>query len=259
MQTKLNNKVYLIDINYSFKKAFEPISQKSKKYISKCFNRSFKFLSSNFSDIIINGPISKKHFLNKNYPGVTEYVYEKSKKKSKNPVMLIFNKKISVSPLTTHIPLKDVSRKINKELINNNAKIINKFYKKTLNIKPKIAILGLNPHCETRGKTNKEIKEIIPAIKKLKKNNINVYGPFSADTFFMKKNIDKFNSVIGMYHDQVLTPFKTLFEFNASNITLGLSFLRISVDHGPNENMIGKNKSNTESLENIFNFINFIK
>ena len=62
-----------------------------------------------------------------------------------------------------------------------------------------------------------------------------------------------------MYHDQVLTPFKTLFEFNASNITLGLSFLRISVDHGPNENMIGKNKSNTESLENIFNFINFIK
>ena len=80
MQTKLNNKVYLIDINYSFKKAFEPISQKSKKYISKCFNRSFKFLSSNFSDIIINGPISKKHFLNKNYPGVTEFVYEKSKR-----------------------------------------------------------------------------------------------------------------------------------------------------------------------------------
>jgi len=75
----------------------------------------------------------------------------------------------------------------------------------------------------------------------------------------MKKNLNKYNSVIGMYHDQVLTPFKTLFGFDASNITLGLPFLRASVDHGPNESMLGKNLSNTKSLKNIFDFLNSIK
>ena len=88
---------------------------------------------------------------------------------------------------------------------------------------------------------------------------VNIEGPFPADTFFLKKNLKKYQSVIGMYHDQVLTPFKTLFGFNASNITLGLPFLRISVDHGPNQNMIGKNKSNSDSLESIFHLINSLK
>ena len=136
---------------------------------------------------------------------------------------------------------------------------INNFYKNRFKIIPNIAVLGLNPHCETKSKINEENKVIIPAIKKLKDRKIKVSGPFPADTFFLKKNIKKFNSVLGMYHDQVLTPFKTLFGFNASNITLGLPFLRISVDHGPNENMIGKNKSNSKSLENIFSLISSVK
>ena len=95
--------------------------------------------------------------------------------------------------------------------------------------------------------------------KKLREKKININGPFPADTLFLKKNIKKFNVVIGMYHDQVLTPFKTVFGFNALNITLGLPFIRMSVDHGPNEAMMGKNKSNTKSLENIFNFIHSIE
>ncbi len=169
--------------------------------------------------------------------------------------MLIYNKNLSVSPVTTHIPLKDVSKNININNILHNVIAIHNFYKKNLNINPKIALLGLNPHCESKSKLNEEKKIIIPAIKKVSKKNINVSGPYSADTFFIKKNINNYNSVIGLYHDQVLTPFKTLYEFNASNITLGLPFLRMSVDHGPNETMLGKNKSNTESLENIFDFI----
>ena len=88
---------------------------------------------------------------------------------------------------------------------------------------------------------------------------LKIFGPFSADTFFIKNNIRKYDSVIGMYHDQILTPFKTLYGFDASNITLGLPFLRMSVDHGPNHTMLGKNISSTQSLENIFNFINSIK
>ena len=258
--TKLQNKIYLIDIQYNFKKPFEKISFKSRNYISKCFKIGLNYLNSGVSDIIINGPVSKKHFLENKYPGVTEYIFQKSKKKlSKKPVMLIFNKKLSVSPVTTHIPLKDVNKKINKDSIINNVEVINNFYKKNLKIKPKIALLGLNPHCETKSKYNEELKIIKPSIKKLKEKKINIDGPFSADTFFIKKNISKYNSVVGMYHDQILTPFKTIYGFKASNITLGLPFLRLSVDHGPNKSMLGKNQSNSDSLESIFNFINLIR
>ncbi len=256
----LKNKIYLIDINYNFKKPFEKISIKSKTYISKCFDIALKFLNSKACNIMINGPISKKHFLDKNYPGVTEYIFHRSKKKNlEYPVMLIYNKKLSVSPITTHISLKDVHKKIKEKIIMNKIIAINNFYKKKLRFKPKIAVTGLNPHCESNSKFNEELKIIKPAIKKLKNKKINVSGPHSADTIFLKKNIGQYHSVIGMYHDQVLTPFKTLFGFEASNITLGLPFFRISVDHGPNELMMGKNKSNTKSLENIFNFINSIK
>jgi len=257
---KLKKKVYLINVNYSFNRAFEKISNKSKNYISDCFKEGLKILNSKQSNIIINGPISKRNFLQNKYPGITEYIYDKAKKKKSNrPVMLIFNKDLSVSPITTHIPLKFVHKKINKKNVVNNVLNINYFYEKILKIKPKIAMLGLNPHCESKLKYNEEINVIIPAIKTLKKKKVNITGPHSADTFFLKNNLKNYNSVIGMYHDQVLTPFKTIYGFDASNITLGLPFLRLSVDHGPNEVMIGKNKSNTKSLENIFNFLVSIK
>lgn len=257
---KLSNKIYLADVKYNFKKPFEKISSKSKKYISNCFKKGFDYLKENKSEILINGPVSKKYFLNNKYPGVTEYVYnEFGEKISKKPVMLIFNKLLSVSPITTHIPLKNVNKNINQNTLKENIYKVHNFYKRRFKITPKIAVLGLNPHCETSSKLNEETLIIKPVIRKLKKLNIRVSGPFSADTFFLKKNIKNYNSVIGMYHDQILTPFKTLFGFDAANITLGLPFLRISVDHGPNENMMGKNLSSTESLENIFNFIKSIK
>ena len=257
---KLKKKIYLLDVHYKFKKVFDKISFKSKDYLSNCFKKGLKIINSNSCNILINGPISKKFFLQNKYPGITEYIFYKSKKKiSKNPVMLIYNKKLSVSPITTHIDLKSVSKKITRKIIVNNVLNIHYFYKKILKINPKIALLGLNPHCESKSEFSEELKIIKPAINDLKKMKINIKGPFSADTFFLKKNINLFTSVVGMYHDQVLTPFKTLFEFDASNLTLGLPFLRMSVDHGPNEDMIGKNKSNTKSLENIFTLISSLK
>ena len=119
--------------------------------------------------------------------------------------------------------------------------------------------MGLNPHCETIDNISEEKKIIIPAIKFLKKANLNVEGPFSADTFFLKKNINKFDVVIGMYHDQVLTPLKTLYNFNAINLTLGLPFIRISPDHGPNNKMIGKNVSDPSSIFYAMKFIKKIR
>ena len=173
--------------------------------------------------------------------------------------MLIYNSKLSVSPITTHLPLKYVSKHISQKKIITNVLGISKFYKSNLKKNPKFAILGLNPHCETVDKFSEEIKIINPAIKKLKIKGVNINGPFPADTFFLEKNLIKYDVVIGMYHDQVLTPIKTLFKFDAINITIGLPFIRISPDHGPNTNMQGKNKSKSDSLKAAMNFIKKFK
>ena len=124
--------------------------------------------------------------------------------------MVIFNKKLSVSPIITHEPLKYVSKKINKSKIVKKNKIIDKFWKDHFNKKPKIAVTGLNPHCESNDKFNEDKKIILPAIKILKKSKINIEGPFSADTIFTKSNRKKYDIIVGMYHDQVLTPIKTI-------------------------------------------------
>ena len=170
--------------------------------------------------------------------------------------MLIFNKNLSVCPITTHLPLKKVSNKIFKKDIITKSLIINQFYKTNFSLKPKIAITGLNPHCENFFAISEEKRIIEPAIKILKKKKIRIHGPYPADTIFLNQNMKKFDVIIGMYHDQVLTPIKTLFGFNAINITLGLPFLRISPDHGPNNKMIGKNKSDPRSLIYALKFLN---
>ena len=245
--------INLINVEYKQKKVFEKISSKSNSFIKNSFNIALDILKEGISNKFINGPISKKSFLNKNYLGITEYLTKKTN--SKKTAMLIYNKSLSVCPLTTHLPLKLVAKKITKDLIYEKVDLINNFYKKNRRLKPKIAILGLNPHCESVHKFNEDEKILKPSIKNLFNQGYKVYGPFSADTFFLKDNRKKFDVVIGMYHDQVLTPFKTIFEYNAINITLGLPFIRVSPDHGPNEKMMGKNISNPQSLIEAVNFL----
>jgi len=250
----LNNKsINLINVNYYQHKVFEKSSKKSNFYISNCFNVAFKLLNDGFTDKLINGPINKKNFLNKKYLGITEYLADNFD--TRITAMLIYNKNLSVCPITTHLPIKMVSNKINANLIYNKIKLINSFYKKKFLIIPKIALLGLNPHCESVLKYNEDEKILKPLIKKLKKYNMRVSGPYSADTIFLKENRKKFNVIVGMYHDQVLTPMKTLFEYDAINITLGLPFTRVSPDHGPNEFMLGQNLSNPLSLIKAIKFL----
>ncbi len=249
-----NHKIIkIIDVNFNFKKTFDKISNSSSIYIEKCFDIASSILKKKNNLILISGPISKKHFLKKKYPGITEYLSNKTNSQNKE-VMLIYNNRLSVSPITTHLPLAKVAKKISRKKIVHNVITINNFYKKYLKKGIKFAVTGLNPHCETRRKNNEEKKIIIPAIKLLKKKKINVNGPFSADTIFIKQNVKKYDVIIGMYHDQVLGPIKTLYEFDAINITLGLPFLRISPDHGPNNSMLGKNISNTQSLKKSLYF-----
>ena len=173
--------------------------------------------------------------------------------------MLIYNPKLSVCPVTTHLPLKLVSKKITKSLIREKVILINDFYKKFFGFKPKIAVTGLNPHCESIKSFNEDQKIITPAINHLSRSGFRIFGPFPADTIFLKNNRNKFDVIIGMYHDQVLTPIKTLFEYDAINITLGLPFVRISPDHGPNEKMLGKNLSNPLSLLKAIKFLEKVK
>ena len=248
-------KINIININYNFKKIFEPISFKSNRYINECFDKAFNIIKKNKISGFINGPISKKFFLKDKFPGITEFIANRFKIKE-HYAMLIFNKNLSVCPVTTHLPLSKVSKKITKNDIIIKSLIINKFYKKNFSLKPKIAITGLNPHCENFFYKSEEKNIIEPAIKILKKKKIKIFGPYPADTVFLKQNTKKFNVIIGMYHDQVLPPIKTLHGFNAINITLGLPFLRISPDHGPNNKMIGKNKSDPQSLIDALKFLN---
>ena len=252
---KLNNfEINLIDVKLNFKKPFGKITNKSSKYIKECFEIAINIMKKKLGFALINGPVSKTHFLHGKYNGITEYLSHKTYKKN-DEVMLIYNKLLSVCPITTHIPLKNVSKRISSNEILKKITTINKFYKTNLKKIPKFAVTGLNPHCESNFKNNEENKIIKPAIKKAQKKNLRVKGPFPADTLFTKNNIKKFDVVIGMYHDQVITPLKTLYNFNAINITLGLPFIRISPDHGTNNQMLGKKKSDPTSLKEALLFL----
>jgi 4-hydroxythreonine-4-phosphate dehydrogenase len=248
-------KINLIDVDFNQSYGFGKITTKSNHYIATCFDIAIKLLRNKVSNKFINGPISKKTFLKRKFNGITEYLANKTN--TKKFAMIIHNKNLSVCPLTTHLPIKYVNKKINKLEIINKVKLISNFWKKQFGKKVKIGVTGLNPHCESIDSFNEDKIIILPAIKKLRKLKYNIEGPLAADTIFLKDNRKKFDVIIGMYHDQVLTPIKTLFEYDAINITIGLPFLRVSPDHGPNETMLGKNKSNYLSLLNSIKFLDF--
>tara|TARA_Y100000590_G_scaffold452754_1_gene596455 strand:+ start:2268 stop:3239 length:972 start_codon:yes stop_codon:yes gene_type:complete len=253
-----SNKLPVFDIKYTQKKPFEKISSKSNKYILNCFSQAIQLIKNKKIFGFINCPISKEYLFKEKYQGITEFLSKKSRV-SGNEVMLIYNKKLAVSPITTHIPLHKVSSKIEKYKIVKNVKIISAFYKKVFNKKPNFAILGLNPH-NFSGKNKSEEKKIIyKAIKNLKKMKIKVSGPISPDSSFMANKKNKFDIIIGMYHDQVLTPFKALYNFDAINITLGLPYIRMSPDHGVAENIVGKKVANPKSLIESIKLFNYLK
>ena len=175
--SKLNNqKINLINVEYEFNNCFEKITSKSNAYINETFALALKIMQRNNFSKFINGPVSKKHFLKGKTLGITEYLAHKTKKNNK-VAMLIFNKNLSVSPITTHLALRDVHKKITKKKIYKQVDLINSFYKKKFNKFPKIAITGLNPHCESNFQSSEEERIIIPAIQKLRLKNSNIFGP----------------------------------------------------------------------------------
>jgi 4-hydroxythreonine-4-phosphate dehydrogenase len=246
------------NVDFDQKKPFDKISNNSNKYIFKSFNVGVNLFNDNKIIGLINCPVSKEHLFKRRYQGITEYLSKKTNRAGKE-VMLIYNKELSVSPITTHISLNQVSKNININKIVNKVKIINNFYIKNFKKKPNFAILGLNPHNTSTSKKSEEKEIIGVAIKRLIDSEIKVTGPVAPDSSFVIYKKYKFDVIIGMYHDQVLAPFKALYKFKAINITLGLPFIRISPDHGVAENILGKKIANPESLITSIKFFNNLK
>ena len=230
-----NNSIKVIDIKIKSANPFNVKKKQASSYVVKCLNVAHNLAIKRKDISLINCPINKE-LLRKQKIGVTEYLSLKSKINDSSVVMLIFNEKLSVCPITTHIDINEISKKLKKINIIKKIKTIDKWYKNKIKKRPKFGVLGLNPH-------NAELRKV------------SIGGPLVADTVFIK-DFKKYDVIIGMYHDQVLTPFKTIFKFNGVNVTLGLKYLRVSPDHGVAKNLIGKNKANPESLIKCINFVN---
>ena len=243
----------VLDIPLKFKKAFSVNNNKGSVYIKKCLEIGHKLCLQKRIKGMINCSINKKSlFKNKNL-GVTEFLAIKNKV-NKSEVMVIYNKKLSVVPLTTHIKLKNVPNSLKKNILIKKIKTFYKGYTKYFKKHPRIAVLGLNPHNFELKKKSEESQIIIPVINSLKKK-FKISGPYPSDTIFLKDNLKKFDTIVGMYHDQVLAPFKALYGFDAVNITMGLPYIRMSPDHGIAKDKIKLNKSNPQSLNECIKLI----
>ena len=203
-------------------------------------------------DVLVTAPINKDNIQSDsfNFPGHTEYLSEKFGKD--NELMVLATNSFKVAVATGHIPVKDVADNINEELILKKLSIFNNSLINDFVIrKPKIAVLGLNPHSGDNGLLGKEEEEIIiPAIEKAKENGILTFGPFPADGFFGTDEYRKFDGILAMYHDQGLIPFKVIAFEEGVNFTAGLSIIRTSPDHGTGYDIAGEDKANPASFRN---------
>ena len=249
-----DNTLKIIDIDLKYSKAFNVSFSQASKFVNKSFNLAHQLAMNKDVLGLINCPIDKVLLNRKNF-GVTELLASKCNITNKSEVMLIKNKKFSVCPITTHIDIKNVSKSLKSQIIIRKIITIHKFFRNFLKKNPKIGILGLNPHNGEMRVNSEERKIILPAILKLKKMGIKSIGPLVSDTLFIK-DFRNYDVIVGMYHDQVLTPFKSIYKFDAINVTLGLKYLRVSPDHGVAKNLIQKNKANPKSLIECINFIN---
>ncbi len=249
-----SNLMKIINLPLQFKNCFKVNFNEASKYVIKSLKLAHRLAQKQDCIGFINCPIDKKLIKTNKIYGVTEFLGSMSNKPKNSEVMMLHNKNLSAVPITTHQNIRDVSKNISSKMIVKKVKTLNFCYKKLFKKRPKIAVLGLNPHNAELSKNSEEIKKIIPAIKKLKNSGIFIKGPFVADTFFIN-DYKEFDVVIGMYHDQVLIPFKTLYKFDAINITLGLNYIRVSPDHGTATKFIGKSKANYSSLLQCVKFI----
>ncbi len=213
-------------------------------------------------DALVTAPINKSNIQNDEFKfaGHTEYLTKEAGEK--DSLMLMTSPQLKMGIVTAHIPLSQVAQSLTKEAIVKKAMILHKTLMADFGVrKPKIAILGLNPHAGDNGLLGKEEEKIIlPAIEELKRKNILAFGPFSADGFFGNAQYLGYDGVLGMYHDQGLIPFKTIAFEDGVNYTAGLKLIRTSPDHGTAYEIAGKGTVNVQSfLQAIYTVIDIVK
>lgn len=212
-------------------------------------------------DVLVTAPINKHSIQSEKFkfPGHTDYLAQELKGES---LMFMISDELRVGLLTDHVALKDIASVITPELIQKKIRLIQQSLKQDFRItKPKVAVLGINPHSGDQGVIGKEDEEVLkPTLQKLREKGELVYGPYSADSFFGSKNYKNFDAVVASYHDQGLIPFKTLSFGRGVNFTAGLSRVRTSPDHGTAFEIAGKNEANINSFkEAVFKGIEIFK
>lgn len=222
----------------------------SGKYALNSLEKATQALLNNQIDVLVTAPIHKHNIQSPefNFPGHTEYL---GAKLGGEPLMLLCSDDLKVAVVTGHVPLKEVASKISTEKVYQKINQLYKSLKEDFGVrKPKIAVLGLNPHAGDNGVIGEEDKDIIaPAVQKALDENKLVYGPYSADGFFGKGLQTQFDAVLAMYHDQGLIPFKTLAFNTGVNFTAGLNYVRTSPDHGTAYDIAGKNLADESSFK----------
>jgi len=201
-------------------------------------------------DALITAPLHKYTMQSSEFSFTGHTPYLKEEFKAEDVLMLMIAENMRVGLLTEHVSIGDVAKNISKEKISKKINLLKNSLKKDFGIdKPRIAVLGLNPHAGDQGLVGKEENEIIlPAILEARKSDCIVMGPYSADAFFARGNHEKFDAVLAMYHDQGLIPFKSLALGEGTNFTAGLPIIRTSPDHGTAFDIAGKNKADESSF-----------
>lgn len=244
--------VYMLDLFGESDFELQPgeISKKAGSLAMQSVQNGIELCMNEKANALVTAPISKEAIHKAGYtvPGHTEFLAEKTN--TEEVVMVLASENLRVALATIHIPLKDVKKSLQKKKIQSNLRIFDTSLTRDFGLKkPKIGVLGLNPHAGDGGVIGKEEIELIgPAIKELSDEGINVEGPFAADGYFGSQIYKQFDATFAMYHDQGLIPFKTLTFGKGVNFTAGLPIIRTSPDHGTAFNIAGKNIADEQSF-----------
>lgn len=225
-------------------------NEASGLYAVKSFVEAVSALKNDFIDVLVTAPINKYNIQSEDFkfPGHTDYLDQELEG---DALMFMVQDDLRVGLLTDHVPVSEVSQHLTEKLIRKKLTTINKSLKQDFGItKPKIAVLGLNPHCGDNGVIGKEDDQVIrPVLKKMFDEGVMAFGPFPADSFFGSGQYEKYDAVIATYHDQGLIPFKTLSFGKGVNYTAGLDKIRTSPDHGTGYDIAGKGHADHNSFK----------
>jgi 4-hydroxythreonine-4-phosphate dehydrogenase len=255
------NKLNIIPLNLQCDSTPGELNPVNSQHVLQMLDLACDLCLNKTVDAMVTGPVQKS-IINEagfNFTGHTEYLADRSSSTHAiHPVMMLATRTLRVALATTHLPLKDISNAITQDSLTETLTTLNNFLKQQAGIKrPTILVCGLNPHAGEDGNLgDEEITTIIPVIEKLKQQDFNLIGPLPADTLFTQKYLENADAVLAMYHDQGLPVLKYSGFGKAVNITLGLPFVRTSVDHGTALDLAGTGKANGSSLHEAITMAN---